>query len=1027
MRLVPLRRTALALAVAAATLSSPIAGALPMPPDGTAFNVYERYDATQREGAAAQSPQGRNAVVWREDDASGPRWLARVYAPSTSVMMDLELLSGSEAQHAFDMRVAIGAGDYVVAAWRGIDLATGEIRARARVFRTDGLPMGGAFDVSVPGQGMVADDALSVATTNQGYEHVQAWRSEDAAGRSEILARTFLADWPDTPPLHVSGPGDYSVGNPQVVALADDQSFAVVYPFGNPGEAPHRLMFASYGPQNEPIGGPEPFGRGARYGAISAGGDFEDNLVVAWEDLDHDEIWLTVRRADGSELNMPATPFVSGDDRVFAPRLAVASTGEFAMLYRHYAAATGLTTLWLQRYTANATPHGDPIALGVPSDEQTGQLSTDADGDLLAVWNTTDGESFPRVRALRLPHAEPIDLELTMSGPAYASHGSPFPYQLQVTNRAPYQWRTGWSATSGFSVEFDVPPDTWLMAADGQDWTCYYGALPLLRCDFQGSLAPLAVANLTVEVVAPYQSLDLLANARVIARHLDDQAGNDTAQVATLVRDITPEPFTFVDPRGVARSAEQISNEITITGIDGEAPLVVFGGSYSINGGPWQTGANAMRNGDRLRLRHVSAAGFDTRTNTYASVGVMSEWFTTTTEVRDIAPDAFAFADQADVGLGASVTSAPIALTGFNDTTTVSVSGGSWSRNGSPFTTQAGAAVPGDSIRVQHAASTAFATRTDSVLTVGGVSDTFSSTTLARDVTPDAFAFAAQASVPRGSERTSNEVTIGGINDAASVTVSGGSYSIDGAAFTTAPGTINAGQRLRLRHAAASGFSATTTTTATVGTASAGFSSTTEAQDAVPDAFAFADQTGLATAVEVTSAPVTVAGINVAAPVSVAGGSYSINGGAFTTAAGSVVAGDQVRVKHVSSGSANTSVATTLTIGGVSDAFSSSTGATDNTPNAFAFADVTGAQRNKTVNSAPVTVAGINVPVPISVAGGGARWSKNGGAYTTAAGTVQAGDVVRLQVSMPNLRNHTVNVQVAIGALSDTWSVTTAP
>jgi len=52
-------------------------------------------------------------------------------------------------------------------------------------------------------------------------------------------------------------------------------------------------------------------------------------------------------------------------------------------------------------------------------------------------------------------------------------------------------------------------------------------------------------------------------------------------------------------------------------------------------------------------------------------------------------------------------------------------------------------------------------------------------------------------------------------------------------------------------------------------------------------------------------------------------------------------------------------------------------------------------------------VAGINVAVPVSVSGGGARWSKNGGAYTAAAGTVVAGDQVRLQLTAPNTLSRT--------------------
>ncbi len=48
--------------------------------------------------------------------------------------------------------------------------------------------------------------------------------------------------------------------------------------------------------------------------------------------------------------------------------------------------------------------------------------------------------------------------------------------------------------------------------------------------------------------------------------------------------------------------------------------------------------------------------------------------------------------------------------------------------------------------------------------------------------------------------------------------------------------------------------------------------------------------------VQVESNSITVSGINVASPISVSGGEYSINGGAFTAVLGNVKNGDSVRV-----------------------------------------------------------------------------------------------------------------------------------
>jgi len=97
------------------------------------------------------------------------------------------------------------------------------------------------------------------------------------------------------------------------------------------------------------------------------------------------------------------------------------------------------------------------------------------------------------------------------------------------------------------------------------------------------------------------------------------------------------------------------------------------------------------------------------------------------------------------------------------------------------------------------------------------------------------------------------------------------------------------------------------------------------ATDTTPDAFTFTDVTGQALSTVVESNAITVAGINAAAAISVTGGEYQINGGAWTSAAGTVTNGQTVKVRHTTSGSNSTATNTTLTIGGVSDTFTTTT------------------------------------------------------------------------------------------------------
>ena len=96
--------------------------------------------------------------------------------------------------------------------------------------------------------------------------------------------------------------------------------------------------------------------------------------------------------------------------------------------------------------------------------------------------------------------------------------------------------------------------------------------------------------------------------------------------------------------------------------------------------------------------------------------------------------------------------------------------------------------------------------------------------------------------------------------------------------------------------------------------------------DSVPDPFVFIDQTGVPLNAVITSNTFTVTGINVPTPISVVGGEYSINGGTFTSLAGTVSNGNTVTVLRISAVAPLTATSATLTIGGVADTFTATTG-----------------------------------------------------------------------------------------------------
>jgi hypothetical protein len=195
--------------------------------------------------------------------------------------------------------------------------------------------------------------------------------------------------------------------------------------------------------------------------------------------------------------------------------------------------------------------------------------------------------------------------------------------------------------------------------------------------------------------------------------------------------------------------------------------------------------------------------------------------------------------------------------------------------------------------------------------------------------------------------------------------------------------------------------------------------------DTMPDQFTFTAQTGVALNTTITSNTITVSGINAAASITITGGTYSINGGAYTSATGTVNNGNTVTVRQTSSGSYSSTTNATLTIGGVSGTFSVTTQSApvDTTPDQFTFTAQTGVTLNTTITSNTITVSGINAAASITITGG--TYSINGGAYTSATGTVNNGNTVTVRQTSSCSYLSTTNATLTIGGVSGTFSVTT--
>ena len=291
-------------------------------------------------------------------------------------------------------------------------------------------------------------------------------------------------------------------------------------------------------------------------------------------------------------------------------------------------------------------------------------------------------------------------------------------------------------------------------------------------------------------------------------------------------------------------------------------------------------------------------------------------------------PDQFTFVDQTDVQLNTVVTSNGIIVSGLDATAIIYISGGTYSINSGTYTSAAGTVNNEDTVTVRLTSSGSYSTTKSATLTIGSVSDTFSVTTEAAppDTTPDQFTFTDQTGVALNTVRASNTITVSGINTEAPISITGGTYSINGGAYTSDAGTVSNGDTVKIQLTSSGSYSTTTNATLTIGGVYDTFSVTTQdVPDTTPDQFTFTDRTGVALSAVITSNTIKVSGINTASPISITGGTYSINGGAYTSDADTVSNGDTVTIQLTSSESYLTTTDATLTIGGVSDSFSVTT------------------------------------------------------------------------------------------------------
>lgn len=196
-----------------------------------------------------------------------------------------------------------------------------------------------------------------------------------------------------------------------------------------------------------------------------------------------------------------------------------------------------------------------------------------------------------------------------------------------------------------------------------------------------------------------------------------------------LAADTTPDAFVFTAQTGVALSSTVTSNTITVAGIDAPSAISIVGGTYSINGGGYVSGAGTVSNGDTVTVRQTSSGSFSTLSTATLTIGGVSAAFNATTQALDTTPDAFAFTAQTGVARSSTVTSNAITVAGINAASPITIVGGTYAINGGGYVSGAGTVSNGDTVTVRQTSSGSFSTLSTATLTIGGVNAGFGVTT----------------------------------------------------------------------------------------------------------------------------------------------------------------------------------------------------------------------------------------------------------------------------------------------------------
>jgi hypothetical protein len=193
--------------------------------------------------------------------------------------------------------------------------------------------------------------------------------------------------------------------------------------------------------------------------------------------------------------------------------------------------------------------------------------------------------------------------------------------------------------------------------------------------------------------------------------------------------DTTPDNYSFTAATLADFSSPVESNTVTVSGINASVPISISsGGQYSLdNGSTWTSEVGTVSNGQTVKVKVNASSASNTTTSATLNIGGVAKTFTVTT--KDTIPNNFGFTSVTGANPSTATESNSITIGGINAPTTISISGGEFSINGSTTWQTSGTVSNGQTIKVKVTSAGSYSTQATASLTIGGVSSNFVVTT----------------------------------------------------------------------------------------------------------------------------------------------------------------------------------------------------------------------------------------------------------------------------------------------------------